>query len=481
MSTINDLINQRKEKIKILQDKGVDVYPSEVKKDFDNLYVINNFSNLENKEISIAGRIIAIREHGKITFFDIEDETSKIQIFFNNESEGYQYLNLFDIGDFIEAKGILFKTKSQEITLKVRNYKILTKSLRPIPQMHFGISDDEEKIRKRYIDLITNKELKEKFYLKSKFVQSCREFFIKEGFLEVETPVLELVPGGADAEPFRTYHNTLGMDMYLRISLELHLKRLIVAGFDKIFEIGKVFRNEGMSIQHLQEFNLLEFYYAYKDFNYLQDFVEDLYKYILNRTYGTLKFVYKEQNLDFGKKWDKITYFDLMKKYGCDLNEFNTLEKLQKKAKELGITNISSLNKGRLIDKIYKKIARPFLKGPMFLIGHPIEISPLAKKNIENPNIVDRFQILILGFEMGNGFSELNDPIDQKQRFEEQQKMRDKGDKEAQMMDEDFIEALEYGMPPTAGFGVGLDRLFMITSGLNNIRETEFFPIIKDY
>ncbi|MCL4393078.1 lysine--tRNA ligase [Patescibacteria group bacterium] len=480
MSTIDDLINQRKEKIKILEDKGINPYPSKVNKDFDNVYVIKNFNTLENKRIHVAGRIISIREHGKITFFDIEDETSKLQLFFNNETLDYENLSLLDIGDFVEAEGLIFKTKAGEITLKVTNYHILTKSLRPIPQMHFGISDDEEKVRKRYVDLITNKELKEKFYLKSKFVNSFRDFFDKSGFLEVDTPVLELVPGGADAEPFKTYHNTLDLDMYLRISLELHLKRLIVAGFDRVFEIGKVFRNEGMSTQHLQEFTLLEFYYAYKDFNYLKDFVQKLYRYVLKETFGTLKFEYKGEKIDFGKKWETITYFDLMKKYGCDLDTLNTLEKLQKFAKDIGIDNISSLNKARLIDKIYKKIARPNLKGPLFLVGHPIEISPLAKKNESNQLIVDRFQILILGFELGNGFSELNDPIDQKERFIEQQSLRDSGDKEAQMMDEDFIEALEYGMPPTAGFGVGLDRLFMLCANLNNIRETEFFPIIKD-
>ena len=480
MSTIDELIQQRKEKIQILRKKGINPYPSEVCKDFDNIYVIKNFDKLQNKKICLAGRIISIREHGKITFFDIEDESSKIQLFFNNETADYNNLKLFDIGDFIEAKGTLFKTKSGEVTLKVEIYKILTKSLRPIPQMHFGISQEEEKIRKRYVDLITNKDLKEKFYLKTKFIYKCRDFLVKSGFLEVDTPILELIPGGADAEPFKTYHNSLDLEMYLRISLELHLKRLLVAGFDRVFEIGKVFRNEGMSIQHLQEFMLLEFYYAYKDFNYLQDFVEEFYKYVINETFGTLSFEYKGEKLDFSKKWEKITYFDLMEKYGCDLKIYNTVEKLQKKAKEVGIKNVSSLNKARLIDKIYKKIARPYLKGPLFLINQPIEISPLAKKNIENNMIVDRFQILILGFELGNGFSELNDPQDQKERFVEQQKLRDDGDKEAQMMDEDFIEALEYGMPPTAGFGVGLERLFMICADLNNIRESEFFPIIKD-
>ncbi len=480
MATFDELRQQRLDKLKLLKDKGIDPYPIRSRKDYTNKEALDNFTKFENKTIYLTGRVVGIRSHGKISFFDIEDDSSKIQLFLSLKStKNYDLLELFDLGDHIEAKGTLFKTSAGEITLNVEEYKMLSKSIRPLPGEHFGLQDEEEKVRKRYVDLITNKELKEKLRLKSKFFQACRDYLLKENFLEVDTPILELIPGGAEAEPFMTHHNSLNQDLYLRIALELYLKRLMVAGFDKVFGIGKVFRNEGMSMQHLQEFTMMECYWAYSDYEDMMEFVQGLYTYMIKETFGTLIIKYKDEEIDFTPPWPKVKYSELMKEVGCDLSEYDTLEKLRKKGLEIGLSDDSKLDKNRWIDRIYKKIARPTLKGPVFLIDHPIEISPLAKSKRDNSAFVDRFQVLMFGAEVGNAFSELNDPIDQLNRFKEQQNMRDKGDKEAQMMDQDFIEALEYGMPPASGFGVGLERFFMIVANLSNIRETEFFPIIK--
>lgn len=480
MATLEELKKQRLDKLQKLKEANIDPYPSKVRKDYPNIEVNSRLSDLENKEIFVAGRITSKRDQGKISFLDIEDGSGKLQLFFSSSDlKDYSLLDLFDLGDFIEASGFLFKTKTEQITLKVSTFKILSKNLRPLPSEHFGLASEEDKIRKRYLDLITNKDLKSKLALKTKFISSCRNFLLSKEFIEVDTTSFNLVVGGAEAEPFITHYNALDMDVYLRIALELNLKRLIVSGIDKVFEIGKVFRNEGMSMQHLQEFTMMECYQAYADYNDMMSLVEEMYVYMLKETFGSTKIVYKGEEIDFTPPWDKVTYSDLMKKYGCDLNTYNTLSLIRKKGLELGLEDDPEDGYGRWIDRIYKKIARPNIRGPIFLVDHPVAISPLAKRKVDNPDFVERFQVIVNGFEIGNAFSELNDPIDQYERFNEQQKLRDAGDKEAQMMDTDFIEALEYGMPPTGGFGVGLERLFLIACNLDNIRETEYFPIIK--
>lgn len=480
MATLEELKKQRLDKLQKLKEANINPYPAKVRKDYSNLDAISKFSDLENKDIFVAGRITSKRDQGKISFLDIEDGSGKLQLFFSSSDlDDYSLLDLFDLGDFIEASGSLFKTKTEQITLRVSNFRILSKNLRPLPSEHFGLASEEEKIRKRYLDIITNKDLKNKLALKTKFISSCRNFLLSKGFTEVDTTSFNLVVGGAEAEPFITHYNALDMDVYLRIALELNLKRLIVSGIDKVFEIGKVFRNEGMSMQHLQEFTMMECYQAYSDYNDMMSLVEEMYVYMLNNTFGSTKVIYKGEEIDFSPPWDKITYSDLMKKYGCDLNVYNTLTLIRQKGIELGLEDDPEDGYGRWIDRIYKKIARPNIKGPIFLIDHPVAISPLAKRKVDNPDFVERFQVVVNGFEIGNAFSELNDPIDQYDRFYEQQKLRDAGDKEAQMMDSDFIEALEYGMPPTGGFGVGLERLFLLACDLDNIRETEYFPIIK--
>ncbi|MCX6737454.1 MAG: lysine--tRNA ligase, partial [Candidatus Parcubacteria bacterium] len=380
--------------------------------------------------------------------------------------------------DYVEIEGPVFITKAGEKTILAKTVTILTKAIRPLPTEWYGLKDTETLLRKRYLDLIMNKETKELFYKKTLFWDAIRDFLKEHKFLEVETPVLESIPGGADAEPFLTHYNALDKDFYLRISLELALKRLIVGGFEKVFEIGRVFRNEGIDAQHLQDYTQMEFYWSYADYNKLMTLTEEMYKFVVQKVSGSLTTTYLGQTIDWSKAWPKIDYYELFKeKTGLDLN-LCTEEDLSKKAEELKLNPDKNFGRGRLIDLIYKKACRPTLTQPCFLINHPIEVSPLAKSFFEDHSRTQRFQILVCGAELGNGFSELNDPLDQRERFGEQMKLREKGDKEAQMIDDDFIEALEYGMPPTAGFGLS-ERFFSFIVD-RPVRETIFFPATKN-
>ncbi|MFH1508974.1 MAG: lysine--tRNA ligase [bacterium] len=479
---IDELIKARLKKLKELKNKGINPYPAIVELSLTKGgigAVLSSFESL--KQATIAGRLKLIRNMGKITFAHLEDGSAKMQIMFKKDDLGdkYQNLKLLDIGDFIAVSGDTFKTKTKEKTVVVKNWQLLTKSVRPLPEKWHGLSDLETKQRQRYLDLIMNADVKERFRLRNKFIQEFRSFFEKNDFLEVETPVLEQTPGGADATPFVTHHETLDTDYYLRISLELHLKRLIVGGYEKVFEIGKVFRNEGMSREHLQEFTELECYAAYWDYKKLMKEMEKCYKEVLQNTFGKLQFEYDGQKIDFSKKWEEIDYNELLKQdTGVDISKANDKEliDLLKKHK---VDFDKNMGRGKLIDQLYKKVCRTKIVGPAFLVNHPIEISPLAKKHDQDEKHVQRFQIIIAGSEIGNGFSELNDPAEQRKRFEEQMKLREQGDTEAHLIDNDYIEALEYGMPPTAGFGVGLDRLFVITANLNSIREAVLFPTFK--
>lgn len=475
------------EKLENIKKSGVDPYPSKTNRDYSCEEIKSNFETLASKEkLSIAGRIVSVREHGGSTFIDIEDGTGKLQVYFKKDkigSENYKFFaDNLGRGDFMEISGALFTTKKGEKSISANSYKLLSKALIPVPEKWYGLKDFESRLRQRYLDLMINPEVRKLFIERSRFIDSFRNYLKEDGFLEVETPVLENIPGGAEAEPFATRHNTLDIDLYLRISLELHLKRLVVGGFDKIFEIGKVFRNEGMSREHLQEFTLLEFYRAYWDYNQLMDFTEDMYKKIVQKIFGKLEFEYEGTKLNFNQIWPRIKYKDVFEKYsGINLDSVKTREDIVKEINKhkININIEKNAGLGRIVDQVYKKTARPKLTGPLFLIDHPIFVSPLAKEKRDDPGFVERFQILIMGSELGNGFSELNDPIEQRKRFEDQMKLRKAGDKEAQMMDEDFIEALKYGMPPTAGFGVGLDRLFMILAGVSSVRETVFFPTMR--
>ena len=480
-----DILETKLEKLKNIQDFGMDSYPEKCERSLTNAEALERLSEIsagEPANITLVGRVKSARPMGGSTFAHIEDGTGKIQIFLNKKNMDEAKYKLFakniEIGDFVQVTGKLFLTKQKEKTLEVRDWKILAKNIRPIPTEYFGLKDEEALLRKRYLDLMMNGETRELFRKKNIFWQTIRQFLVKENFLEVQTPVLEHIPGGAEAEPFITHHNTLDQDFYLRISLELPLKRLLVGGYEKVFEIGRVFRNEGIDREHLQEFDHMEFYVGYWDFQKGLEFSEKMYQEIVKKVTGGLITEYEGDKIDWNQKFPIVDYFTQFKKEtGLDLDEDLTVEELKKKADELRIKYEPGYSKGRMIDTLYKKTVRQKMIQPCFLVGHPLEVSPLAKLDPQNPKKTLRFQIVAGRSELCNAFSELNDPIDQKNRFIEQMKAREGGDKEAQMLDEDFVEALEYGMPPAFGFGMS-ERLFSFLMD-KSIRETVIFPPMK--
>lgn len=476
-----DLIADRLKKLSKLKEAGINPYPIETKRTFTISEALKNFEKIakSRKKISLVGRIFSVRDQGGVVFLSVKDETGSIQIVLKKEiTQNFQlFKTSLDRGDFISSLGPLFKTQKGERSLEARELQILAKSIQPLPTEWFGIEEIETRLRKRYLDLILKPETKEIFRKKAVFWDTFREEMKKAGFLEVETPVFEGIPGGADAEPFKTHHDALDIDFYLRISLELPLKKLLVGGFEKVFEIGRIFRNEGIDREHLQDYTQLEFYWAYADYNDGMKFVEKLYKTVIKKTVGGLTTTWNSKKINWGKKWPKISYVKEFK----EANRLDPVtaakEELLKKAQDLGLKPEKSLGRGRLIDLIFKKTVRPKLLEPCFLINPPVEIEPLAKRSEKDPKVVERFQIMACGTELGKGFSELNDPIDQRKRFEEQMKLRAAGDKEAQRLDEDFLEALEYGLPPATGFGVS-ERLFAVLMD-RPVRETVIFPLMR--
>lgn len=476
MSRLQTTKNQRLEKLEKLRKLGINPFAHR----FDKKQTVKESRNLLEKDTQTAGRIMAIRGHGALVFMDLVDETGKIQLILrqdNLDNKGNEVVSLTDIGDIVGVKGKVLKSKSDEISIDVDNFKILTKSLRPLPSQWYGLKDTEERYRQRYLDLLLDNDLKQIFKRKAIFWNSFRQFLLNKNFLEVETPILENTTGGADANPFITHHNALNIDVYLRISMgELWQKRLMVAGFDKTFEIGRQFRNEGISQEHLQDYTQMEFYLAYANYQDTMKLTEEMYKYVAKKTFDTLKFNINKHKVDLSGKWQEIDYATtILEKTGVDVTKLSTTQ-LKDKLKSLKIKYETTSNKGRLMDYFWKSI-RKDITGPVFLTGHPVEVSPLAKRKPGNPNFVERFQIIIAGSEIGNGYSELNDPIDQEARFKDQQKAREAGDLEAQMHDKDFVRALEYGMPPVSGFGVS-ERLFSFLAN-KSIRETVFFPLLK--
>lgn len=481
---LEDIIKARKQKLEDIKKAGIDPYPSATERTVSNSEALEKFDELALRKISLAGRIRSWRDMGKLIFSHIDDGSARFQVLIKKDevgTENFEFaLKHFDIGDFIEATGSLFTTKTGEKTLQATGFKLLAKSLLPLPSDHYGLSDEETKLRQRYLDILTNSETREIFVKKAKFWNSFRNFLLNKGFLEMEMPVLEAVPGGAEAEPFITHHNALNRDFFLRISLELPLKKMLVAGYEKVFEIGRIFRNEGIDTEHLQDYTQMEFYWAYGDFEKLMDFVREMYQFVIQETFGTLKLSSGGIECDWSGIWEKISYVELFKeKTGIDVLEASD-EDLLKFIEAKKIKYKPGVGRGRLIDTIFKWI-RPTLptQKPVFLIDQPIDLEPLAKRDPKNPKIVQRMQILAYGTELGKGFGELNDPIDQKERFDEQMKLRQQGDKEAQMLDEDFLTAMEYGMPPAAGFGIS-ERLFSVLLG-KSIRETVVFPPMKEH
>jgi len=476
MAPIDELRKTKIQKLESLKSLGINPYPSK----FSRKETCLEAQASIGKQVTIAGRLRGLRGHGGSMFADLVDESGKIQLFFSRDvlgEEKYGLLKLLDLGDFIGIKGEVFETQAGEMTVKVADFSVLTKSILPLPEKWHGLVDIETRLRKRYLDLMMNSEVRQMFVKKSKFWLAVRNYLAEKGFLEVETPVLEAIPGGADAQPFITHHQTLDTDFYLRISLELHLKRLIVGGYEKVFEIGRIFRNEGIDAEHLQDYTQMEFYWAYADYNDLMVLLEDFYRYLVKETTGGLKTAHDGQEIDWGQKWAKADYCELFKKAN-GLDPLVASEKeLFSLAEKLGLRPEKNLGKGHLMDLIYKKTVRPTLIQPTFLINLPVEISPLSKRSEKDPRLTERLLVMAGGTELGNGFSELNDALDQRQRFEEQQKLRDAGDEEAQMFDEDFVEALEYGMPPTAGFGMS-ERVFCFLMD-KPIRECVFFTMMK--
>lgn len=471
----NKLKQARLEKLQKIKEAGIDPYPATTNRTHTVVEALEN----EGKIVAIAGRLFSFREHGNIAFANLKDESGKIQIFFQKKllSDSFKNLRLLDIGDFIQVEGEVVKTTAGEISVAPTSWTLLTKTLLPLPSEFYGLKDAELRLRKRYVDLLMNPEVRDDFKKKTKFWQAIRNYMIENGFLEVETPVLQSIPGGADARPFVTHHNAQDMDLYLRISLELPLKRLLVGGFEKVFEIGRIFRNEGIDDEHLQDYTQLEFYWAYADYSQLMSLVEDMYKKVIKDTFGTLETKWNGIDIKWEGEWPRKDYTELLNEHWGVSIEIMSVEDLYQLAEKLHVSVEPNLGKGRLLDYLYKKTIRPKLIQPMFVLNHPVEVEPLAKRIPENPQNVQRMQVLAMGSELGKGFSELNDPIDQKERFEEQMKLREAGDEEAQMMDSDFVEALEYGMPPAAGFGVS-ERLFALLID-KPVREMVFFPTMK--
>ncbi len=484
MATIDEIRDNRIKKLNKLKIQGINPFPIEVKRTHTIFEVLDKFSELskQEEEIYLVGRIRSQRGHGKASFLNIEDGTGSIQGLIRADGVGssrYEFYNeIFDIGDFIQVKGVLFVTQRGEKTINISDFKIISKGLLPLPEKWHGLKDEEERFRKRYLDIIFNPEVKSMIKKRSIFWNSIRNFLLERDFIEVETPVLETIAGGADAEPFITHHKVLDIDLYLRISTgELWQKKLMIAGFEKTFEIGRQFRNEGMSNEHLQDYTQMEFYWAYADYKKGMKLVEEMYRYIAQETFGTLKFKIKGFDVDLSKKWERYDYRSIISsKTGLNINEAS-LGEIEKTLNKLEVEyDKKRFNRTRAIDSLWK-YCRKSIGGPGFLINQPVEISPLAKRIEGHPEIAARFQVILAGSEIGNGYSELNDPIDQAERFKEQQALRDAGDVEAQMFDHDFVEALEYGMPPTCGFGLS-ERLFSFLMD-KPIRECQIFPLMK--
>ena len=482
---LNKLMQVRKEKLDELQKEGKN--PFEITKydrEHTSKQIKDNYDEFEQKDVSVAGRIIAKRIMGKASFCTIQDATGRIQSYVSINDlgeESYKLFKTYDIGDIIGIKGFVFKTRTEEISIHAKDVVLLTKSLRPLPEKFHGLKDMDLRYRQRYVDLIVNPEVKDTFVLRSKIFKGIRDFMVEKGYMEVETPMLTTVATGDAARPFITHHNTLNLDMFLRIAPELNLKRLIVGGFDKVFEIGKNFRNEGMDIKHNPEFTNMEFYSAYEDYNDMMDMAEQLISTVAKNVLGTTKITYQGTEIDLTPSWKRITMIDSIKEAcGVDFNEIKTDDEAQAIAKEKGVEFEDIKNtRGHIINEFFETFVEETLIQPTFIMDYPVEISPLTKRKKDKPELVERFELFIGGREYGNAYSELNDPIDQYERFKKQVEAKEAGDEEAGGMDEDFVNALEIGLPPTGGMGIGLDRLVMLLTDSASIRDVLFFPTMK--
>ena len=474
----------RREKLKNLQEAGQD--PFEIVK-YDVTHhssdILNNFDALEGQEVSVAGRLMNKRVMGKASFINIQDRDGRLQSYISKNDvgeESYLGFKKFDIGDIVGIKGVVFRTQKGEISVRANEITLLSKSLKVLPEKFHGLNDQELRYRQRYLDLIVNPDVKDTFIKRSAVLREIRHYLDAQDFLEVETPVLQTIPGGASARPFITHHNALDIDMYCRIALELPLKRLIVGGLERVYEIGRVFRNEGIDIRHNPEFTLIEIYQAYTDYYGMMDLAEGLFRTVAQNVVGTTTLNYGGYELDLGKPFERLTMVDAVKKYaGVDFDEIATTEEAKALAKERGIEFEERHAKGDILNLFFEEYVEKNLIQPTFIMDYPVEISPLTKRKPSKPDYTERFELFIVGREYGNAYSELNDPIDQRKRFEHQEAMRAAGDDEANMIDEDFLTALEYGMPPTGGIGIGIDRLVMLMTESVSIRDVILFPTMK--
>ncbi|MDF2607583.1 MAG: lysS [Bacillales bacterium] len=487
---LNDQLLVRREKMNKLFDKGLDPFGKRYEVTYSTEAIKNDFEQFSKEEldeksieITIAGRIMTKRGKGKAGFAHIQDLHGQVQIYVREEAVGIDNYGLFesnDLGDIIGVKGTVFKTKVGELSIKVSEYTHLTKALRPLPEKYHGLKDVEQRYRQRYLDLITNPESRNTFVARSKIIQSMRRYLDDQGFLEVETPMMHSIAGGAAARPFLTHHNALDLQLFMRIALELHLKRLIVGGLEKVYEIGRVFRNEGISTRHNPEFTMIELYQAYADYNDIMELTENLIAHIAQDVLGTTKVMYGEDEIDLTPRWTRLHMVDAVKQYtGVDFWPHMSDEDARNLAKEHGIEIKENMTYGHVVNEFFEQRVEENLVQPTFIYGHPVEISPLAKKNDQDSRYTDRFELFIVRREHANAFTELNDPIDQKERFEAQLVEKEQGNDEAHEMDDDFIEALEYGLPPTGGLGIGVDRLVMLLTNSPSIRDVLLFPLMK--
>ncbi len=488
MDKTSDTIEKRRKKLSELKDNDINLFPndfivSHTVKDLRDAIEESQHSIKEDAVFIVAGRMMAINRFGKASFIRFRDRTGQFQAYIRKDKIGDQAYDIFkklDIGDFVGLRGGVFKTRTGEWTLMADELKLITKAIRPLPEKFHGLKDPEKRYRRRYLDLIMNSNVREIFIKRSRIIQAVRTFFLDRDFLEVETPMMQPIPGGAEATPFITHHNALGMDLFLRIAPELYLKRLVVGGFERIFEINRNFRNEGISTKHNPEFTMLEFYQAYATHNDLMNLTEEMFGYMAREVAGSTEITYQNNTIDLGGKWNRMTLtYALETIGGIDPGLLKDKEKLLEFASSKSIKITKTKYLGKVISKLFDVLVEPKLIQPTFITGYPVEISPLSRKNEKNSELTDRFELFIAGHEIANGFSEINDPEDQKNRFLQQVADREAGDEEAHFMDEDYIEALEYGMPPAAGEGIGIDRVAMLLTDSASIREVVLFPHMK--
>ena len=490
MQKESPVVTERMNKGRKLVEMGLDLYPSSGRIDMSISEALDRFGGLGEDELkkdetaySLAGRIVSRRDFGKASFFHLQDRSGRVQCYIRKDKVGPESFDLFrlmDVGDFAQVKGPFFRTRTGELTILTEDFKLLSKSLRPLPEKWHGLTDVETRYRQRYLDLIVNEEVREVFVRRAHIIQAVRNFFIKKDFIEVETPMMQPIPGGATAKPFKTYHNALSMPLYLRVAPELYLKRLVVGGLERVFEINRNFRNEGISIKHNPEFTMIEFYMAYATYEDLIELTEELFTGLVHSFHGEGKITYQGRQIDFTRPWRKISLKDALSQIGgMEEKEFSDRARAAEAARARGVDVSEKDSYGKLLTKLFDVLVEPALINPTFVVGYPTDVSPLSRRNDRNPDVTDRFELFIGGWEIANGFTELNDPVDQRGRFEDQVALREKGDEEALFMDEDYLRALEYGMPPTAGEGIGIDRVIMLMTDSPSIRDVILFPLMK--